>query len=127
VDEIATRAGAHVHTWVDDGLGPARGLACRLANGDVFVMVEHELSIRYSHSRGPNVLVDASVLAAAGADALVAELKKVLRLSESEVEWIAGPESVQSAARFVDESRSRSKAKDAEIDAGDVRPEPSSE
>src|SRR4051794_23521436 len=78
VDEIASRFGTGVHAWLDDGLGPARGLACRVTSGHVFVLVEHELSIKYGYTQGPNVLIDADDIGARGADLLVGELKDAL-------------------------------------------------
>src|SRR3954451_8657281 len=83
VDEIAARHGARVHAWDDDGLGPARGLACRVTSGQVFVLVEHELSIRHHRAQGPNVLVDAAALGDRGAEGLIGELKAALSLSNA--------------------------------------------
>jgi hypothetical protein len=108
IDEIASRFGVRVHTWNDAGLGPARGLACRVRPGHVFVLVEHELSIRYGYSRGPNVLIDASDLGDRRADLLVGELKEALGLSDADLAWVAGRDSEQAAARFAEECRSRS-------------------
>jgi hypothetical protein len=108
VDEIASRHGAHARTWDDDGLGPARGLACRVTSGRVFVLVEHELSIRYGYAKGPLVLVDAAELGELRALGLVGELREALGLSDAEVAGVTGLDGEQAAARIAEVCRSRS-------------------
>jgi hypothetical protein len=85
-----------------------RGLACGVTSGHSFVLVEHELSIRYGYTRRPIVLVDAADIGARGADLLVVELKEALGLSDVDVTWDAGRDTEQAAARFAAEVRRRS-------------------
>jgi hypothetical protein len=89
VDELAARLGFTVHSWRDDGLGPARGFACRLPSGLVFVMVEHLLSIEHSYSRGPLILVDATDLSRLGVEHLLKEILQALNLSRTDVASVA--------------------------------------
>ena len=104
VDDLADRFGFPVLEWQEDGLGPTRGFAFRLSSGRVFVLIEHLLSIKHSYSRGPNVLVDATELAALGVETLLAEFLKATGLSRADVAQVADRssemEAEELAARF---------------------------
>lgn len=101
VDELAARLGVTIHTWVEDGLGPARGFGGRLPSGTVVLLEELETSIEHGYSQGPGVYVDASVMASVGPEALVAELLAELGLSRSDLEYAANEQNRQGAIELM--------------------------
>ena len=108
IEKIASRLGVRVPEWLEDGLGPACGFAFRVVSGRVFVLMEHELSIRYENAQGPDLLVDASDLATFGPDALITESVEALGLSRSDLTWVADCDSQQAAAELAAKVRNQS-------------------
>ena len=100
VDELAARLGLPVFTWQEEGLGTARGVACRLPSGRVFLLEELEMSVRYQNAKGPNVYVDATDLGNQRVEALLNEVLEGLQLSLSDVNWLAEAAAQQSAAKL---------------------------
>jgi hypothetical protein len=97
VDDLASRLDLPVFAWVVDGLGPARGVACRLPSGRVFGLEEVETSIRYQGVKGPTVWVDAADMADRGIERLLAEILEGLQLSKENIAEVVGPEVHQRA------------------------------
>lgn len=91
VDELAKRFEMPVFTWVEEGLGPARGFGCRLASGCVFLLEELEESIRRTRAKGPNVYVDAADVARHGVEKMVDDFLDGLCLTRADVDWLPGP------------------------------------
>jgi hypothetical protein len=85
VDALAHRLGVAVQTWVEDGLGPARGFGVRLPSGRVYLFEELETSVLHHGARGPNVYVDAGALAEVGVMVLLAELLEACGLVEGDL------------------------------------------
>ena len=102
--------GIPVHTWYEDGLGPARGFGGRLPSGCVVLLEELELAIKYQGARGPGVFVDASMLGAVGPTRLVIELLAALGLSQSDLVSVADAAAQQSAAELTSQARKRNAA-----------------
>lgn len=98
VDALAGRLGMTVLTWVEDGLGPARGFGVRMPSGRVYLFEELELSVRHDGARGPNVYVDAAELARDGVTVLVAELLEGCGLVECDLASVATTRDQETAA-----------------------------
>jgi hypothetical protein len=92
VDELALRLGYRVQSWVEDGLGPARGFCCRLQSGRVFCLEELELAIKHQGAKGPVVWVDDTDMVAVGIEHLVEEVSTSLGLTRADLTGVAHPE-----------------------------------
>lgn len=101
VDDLAARLGVPVLAWDEDGLGPARGICCRVPSGRVYFLEELELAVMHQGARGPTVYVDAADLGAFGVGPLVAEVLAALGLSRSDLTGEAGPDETRYAAELV--------------------------
>jgi hypothetical protein len=82
VDELASKLGLPVHTWVEDGLGPARGFGCRLSSSRIFVLEELALAVEHQGAPGPTAYVDAAEMALLGVEPLVEELLMQLSIAK---------------------------------------------
>ena len=107
VDELANRLGFPVLEWLEDGLGPTRGFAVRLSSGRVYVLKEHLLSIKYSYTKGPNIVVDAAGLARLGVVTLLAEFLVAMDLARTDVSWMADRSYELEAEKLVTEFEMR--------------------
>jgi hypothetical protein len=108
VDELATRLNLPIHTWYEDGLGPARGVGCRLPSGRLFLLEELQLAVEHRGSRGPTLFVDAADLTARGVGSLLEEILQALHLSRSDVTWILDRAGEEEAARWLRDFQGRS-------------------
>jgi hypothetical protein len=100
LDDLAVRLGTPVQEWVVDGLGPARGFTGRLPTGRVIEIAELEVATRL-WAVGPMVLVDATDLAAAGAEAIADEVVAGLGLSREHLAEVSGADARQMAEELV--------------------------
>ena len=89
VVDLALRLGVATQQWDVEGLGPARGIGFRTANGRVYLIGEVELSVAHSGVSGPGVYVDAAELAMVGSVAIIEEVVAELGLIPSDVVWVA--------------------------------------
>jgi hypothetical protein len=101
VDELATRLNLPVHAWYEDGLGPARGVGCRLPSGRLFLLEELQLAVRHQGSRGPTLYVDAADLTAGGVESLLEEILQALQLSRADLTWIMDRAGEEEVARWL--------------------------
>src|SRR5262245_60200969 len=111
VDDLATRLGVAVHTWDEDGLGPACGFGGRLPSGCVVLLQELQYSIQYHGAIGPGVFVDASELGAVGPDPLVEELLAELGLSKSDLAGVVDEAALRNAAELAARARAAQTAR----------------
>jgi hypothetical protein len=96
LDDIAARFGMELVSWFEDGLGPARGVAIRLASGRIVVIKEFEHAIKHFGRPGPELFVDGADIVSLGVSALVDEVVSALGLSQSAVAWKASEDIRQS-------------------------------
>jgi hypothetical protein len=101
VDDLASRLGVGVQSWVVDGLGPARGLGFRSESGRVYLLQELEMAVRHHAASGPEVHVDAAELASLGAEVLVKDVVDALRIARRDVVFVADESVQQNAAALV--------------------------
>src|SRR5262245_18432267 len=90
LEALAARLDLPLRTWDEPGLGPARGLGCRLPSGRVCFLEELELAIQHQGARGPTVYVDAADLGSLGVESMLAEVLGALGLSRSDLAGVAG-------------------------------------
>jgi hypothetical protein len=100
LDDLAVRLGTPVQKWVVDGLGPARGFTGRLPSGRVIGLADLEVATRL-WAVGPMVLVDATDLAAAGAEAIADEVVAGLGLSREHLAQVSGADVRQEAEELI--------------------------
>ena len=101
VDDLADRLGLEIRTWNEDGLGPARGMVCRLPSGRLVALRELTYAVEYHGQRGPDVIVAGDDLVALGADALVSEILAAFGLPRSAVDWVMDREGERSIAEML--------------------------
>lgn len=99
LDDILARFRMGPENWVEDGLGPARGVVIRLPSGRVVLIRELEHAINHLGASGPDLSVDGADVVSAGVSALVGEVVSALGLSESAVAWKASEDIRQSVAQ----------------------------
>jgi hypothetical protein len=97
VSEIAQSRGFRVESWIEHGLGQARGMFLRLSSGRVVLFLELQHLIKYHHATGPTVYADAGAIAEFGVEPLISEVLTSLDLSQQTVDWVASSESRESA------------------------------
>ena len=100
VEALAARLALPLRTWDEPGLGPARGLGCRLPSGRVCFLEELELAIQHQGARGPTVYVDAADLGSVGVEPMVAEVLGAMGLGRSDLAGVAGIGARQAAAEL---------------------------
>ena len=88
LETIERRFGLASEEWVEDGLGPARGVWCRLPSGRVISLVEFEHCAN-THYPGPNLSADSHELYEIGGARLLEEALEALGLGEADVAWKA--------------------------------------
>ena len=98
VDDLASRLGFAVEDWEEEGLGPARGAAIALPSGRVFQLQELAHLVEHFGAPGPDVLMDATDVAAIGIPALCSEVLDALRLTPESVVWLQKSEAAAEAA-----------------------------
>ena len=87
VETLASRIGAQVKEWSEDGLGPVRGICVRLPSGRVVLIQEYTYAIQHGMHSGPELAVDAADVATLGVDALLQEVLEVLEIPPGAVQW----------------------------------------
>jgi len=73
----------------------------------VYVLKEHLLSIKYSYTKGPNIVVDAAGLARLGVVTLLAEFLVAMDLARTDVSWMADRSYELEAEKLVTEFEMR--------------------
>ena len=104
IRELANRLRAPLQEWVEPGLGPAVGFACKLQSG-LPLFLEHLLLA--PTDIGPIVYVEAATLAQRGVTRLLAEVLPELGLAPSSITWRQPDECAQAAKELAQYSVNR--------------------
>ena len=101
LDDIVTRFSMEPESWVEGGLGPARGVLIRLPSGRVVLIRELEHAIKHLGVPGPDLVVDGADVVSFGVSALVDEVISALGLSQNAVAWKASEDIRQRVAQML--------------------------
>jgi hypothetical protein len=94
LDDVAARFGATPQTWIEDGLGPLRGVLFQLPSGRIILIRELTHLTKQWGRSVIDVCADGDDIVALGPDSLVDEIAGALGLPSSARAWKA-PESVR--------------------------------
>ena len=87
LERLAEKSGLTLEQWDEEGLGPARGVWCRLPSGRVVQLYELEYTPEDRGAVGPNVSADLGDISRIGPEKLVDEVLQAFALSRADVSW----------------------------------------
>lgn len=88
IDVLAARLGFTLVSYVEDGLGPAKGFACRLPGGMLMVAEELEHMIEHGMARGPAIEVELLKLHELGVEGALQAVLPPLGLTRADLDWV---------------------------------------
>jgi hypothetical protein len=100
---LADRAQLPLHSWVEDGLGPASGFLCQLSSGLVALVQDFALA----PALGASVHIDASEIVERGVESPLRDILRAFELSDDVVTWRQTEQGVENAHLLLEECRKR--------------------